>query len=394
MKRIEASKKLKDEIQKRYNETCAVCRVEGRLVIDVAHLFEDATEKPPTADRLILLCKNCNGAQNSAKHNSMPPLTEVIDECLVESRAREAYRRGDFSRSYAAHRLAAYVFESKRQFTRSVENLVEALSALRPIRWGDLQTSTLLEISRLCSLYKIGTVQRWLALDRLSLVLFDYKEWVTSAAVGSVSKGMRIKISIDHRDPQMFEFDRASAFRRQSMIEACANKFEKRVTPKNVLSQLVDQAAGFKTSNMFDSFATNLDVAAKIAGELTGNKKLAHTFSQLALAHTAKITHRWVLQEHLWREAEYFASMNDRKKLKQHVVKALQVRSKYPVVLEPRLSVSGPIDQDPHLDLQRFNISMNELEDRGLVLKHLLYKCDLQLTEDEVGRIVKSVSAD
>ena len=37
---------------------------------------------------------------------------------------------------------------------------------------------------------------------------------------------------------------------------------------------------------------------------------------------------------------------------------------------------------------------MNELEDRGLVLKHLLYKCDLQLTEDEVGRIVKSVSAD
>jgi 5-methylcytosine-specific restriction endonuclease McrA len=58
--RFDASPALKQRILRRYGYECAACSNVGELTSDVAHLFEDATERRPKSDRLIVLCSNCN----------------------------------------------------------------------------------------------------------------------------------------------------------------------------------------------------------------------------------------------------------------------------------------------------------------------------------------------
>lgn len=97
--------------------------------------------------------------------------------------------------------------------------LVEAVSALRPIRWGDFLKATLLEVERLCLSHDVGLVQRWLCVDRFALVLYDYRKWSESAEVQYASGQLRARIKSDHRDPDELTFDRASSFRREALIK-------------------------------------------------------------------------------------------------------------------------------------------------------------------------------
>jgi hypothetical protein len=138
MSRLEVTPALRREILKRFGSECAACETIGELTADVAHLFEDATTHRPRADRLIVLCSNCNQSEARSQSRSKPALLERFDGDVLGDTARRRYRQGQYSRAYGGHRLGAYLFEKQGSYSKAVANLVEAVSALRPIRWGDL----------------------------------------------------------------------------------------------------------------------------------------------------------------------------------------------------------------------------------------------------------------
>ncbi len=367
MGRLDARSELKRQILKRYRFECAACGVAGELKADVAHLFEDATTRRPSADRLIVLCPNCNQAEVRAKDRSKPPLSEALDAEEVTVRARRAYRDGKYNSAYAGHRLAAYLFETGRSYSRAVSCLIEATSALRPIRWGDFLTATLLEVERLClSRDEVGLVQRWLCLDRFSLVLYDYRQWQQSAQVQYAAEQLRVKVTTDQRYPDDLKFDRASSFRREALIKASTASVSRRAARK-LIDRLLEDAREFESQGQFDRFATNLDVASKIQLEICENPTEAHRNSERALERATKITHKWVLQEHHWREVDYYHFfMKDRSRKLNSIVAALRLYHDHPVVLEPTLGAAGPTQHDPIAELRRYGISDAELREHGV----------------------------
>jgi len=364
MSRLDATPVQKRRIRERFKFECAACGRSSELEADVAHPFEDASERKPTDDRLIVLCSGCNQAEDRAKGRHMPPLSELFNPEEVSVRARRSYREGRYSSAYAGHRLAAYLFEMQGSYSKAVACLVEATSALRPIRWGDFLTSTLLEVERLCSSHNVAPVQRWLCLDRFSLVLYDYRRWKESAEVQYASTLLRDKVDDDLRDPEQLKFDQASSFRRQALIEGSTGATgQKKLS--SLLGKLIEDAREFELQSQLDGYATNLDVASKLALEIGKKPAEAHKYSEIALACEVKITHKWVLQEHYWREAEYYRSKPD-PKAQEFVFKALRMFNDYPVVLEPTLGAPGPVQHNPISELPLFGIREDELRERGV----------------------------
>jgi hypothetical protein len=355
MSRLDAGPGLKKkQIRQRYSNQCAACGAANELTADVAHLFEDATTRAPREDTLIVLCSGCNEAEDRAKSPSKPALVELFSAADVLARASRSYRDGKYSCAYAGHRLAAYLFERHGFYSKAVACLVEAVSALRPIRWGDFLKATLLEVERLCLSHNVGLVQRWLCVDRFALVLYDYRKWSESAEVQYASGQLRARIKSDHRDPNEFTFDRASSFRREALIKGSTGAGPGRTG--KLIGRLLEDARDFERRGQFDSYATNLNVASKLALEIREQPNIAHKYSEQALDKAKKITHKWVLQEHYWREAEYFLLKKDRPKTLLNVVEALRVFQDHPVVLEPTLGAAGPVPHDPIAVLNRYGI--------------------------------------
>ncbi len=357
---------LKGKIRQRFRHECAACTTVDELAIDVAHLFEDATRRQPRADRLILLCSSCNQAEDRSGNPSKPPLSERFDEYSVGTLARSRYRAGNYQGAYGSNRLAAYFFEKYGSPSKAVAHLTDAISALRPIRWGDFLKATLLDIERLCVSNDIGLIQRWLALDRFALVLFDYRRWKDSAEVAYAATLIRDRVTSDDRYPEELRFDRLSSFRRSAMIRALTQSLGKRETLGKLLGELHEHAQEFARRQQYDAFATNLDVAGKLAFEVGGDHDAAHRFSLLALEREAKITHKWVLQEHHWREAAYYHMKRDRVRVVESVANALRMFRDHPVVLEPTLGAAGPVAHKPRVELLRFGITEDELRERGV----------------------------
>jgi tetratricopeptide (TPR) repeat protein len=360
--RLDANAILKQRTKERFCFECAACGKASRLTADVAHLFEDATTRAPQADRLIVLCSSCNQAEDRAKARSNPPLSELFDAEAVSVRAQHSYREGRYPCAYQGHRLAAYLFEARGFHSNAVASLVEAISAARPIRWGDFLKATFIEVERLCLSHNVGVVQRWLFLDRLALVLYDYRRWRETAQVQYASMQLRARVRNDPRYPEELRFDRASSFRREALIWA-STKTEGRTRLGTLLGRLIEDAKEFEHQGQFDGYATNLDVAGKLALEIGGDPEKAHQYSQEALERAEKITHKWVMQEHYWREAEYYRSRNDRPLTLQSVVEALRLFRDHPVVLEPTLGAAGPTPHDPIAELARFGVSVEELRE-------------------------------
>jgi hypothetical protein len=362
----------------------------------VAHLFEDATIRAPQEDRLIVLCSNCNQAQVRAKARSNPPLSELFNTGEILALARRLYREGRYNCAYQSHRLAAYLFENHTWYSDAVASLVEAISAARPIRWGDFLKATILEIERLCFSHNVGEIQRWLFLDRLALVLYDYRRWEESAEVLYASTLLRDRVGHDPRNPEQLQFDSKNSFRRAALILASTGKEGRGSCSLNwLLDRLLYDAKEFEDQGQFDGYATNLDVASKLALEIGKDHEKAHKYSQKALNCVPKITHKWVLQEHYWREAEYYllknASKTARRKKLQSVVEACRLFNYHPVVLEPTLGAKDPVPHDPIAELARFGISVEELREHGVAPSgNPPPELPLDLSEDEVHRIVEN----
>lgn len=390
--RHDASPTLRRKILERFANQCAACDEASTLVADVAHLFEDATTRPPEADRLVVLCSRCNQAEARAKSPRKPALTELLDPSAIDVRARTRYRNGNYSGAYQSSRLAAYLFEQRGNPATAAACLIDAVSALRPIRWGDLLRATLCELERLGSSRDIGLIRRWLCLDRFALVLYDYRRWRESAEVQEASKRVCDRLPRDEREPGEFVFDRSSSFRREALIRA----FTQRLTQEEVsrlLDQLEEHTRHFEINLRFDAFATNLDVAGKIALEIGRDSKVAHRFSQMALEREQKVTHKWVLQEHHWREAAYYYSRRDRRHTLEHVGRALKIFRDHPVVLEPTLGATGPVPHDPLEEVERYGITIAELRERGVAPPHgPPREQPLGLSERNVVQIVRHIA--
>lgn len=391
MSRFDASPTLKRRIKERFDFECAACGFMSRLSADVAHLFEDATTRAPKADRLIVLCATCNQAEDRAKAPSKPTLAELFNVDEVSVRARRSYREGRYPSAYQGHRLAAYLFERHALYSDAVASLVEAISAARPIRWGDFLSATMREVHRLCLSRNVGLLQRWLFLDRLALVLYDYRRWEESANVQYASTQLRERVRSDPRNPEQLRFDQSSSFRREALIQASTRKQALGSRGlHNVLSRLLEDAREFERQAQFDAQATNLDVAGKLTLEIHEDPETAHKYSQEALDRVMKITHKWVLQEHYWREAEYYHLKNDRPHMLENVVKALRIFCDHPVVLEPTLGPAGPAPHDPIAELDRFGIGVEELREREAApSRHTPEELPLRLSKAAVDRIVK-----
>jgi len=389
--RIEPYEKDKRLVLERYQRTCAICGAQDG--VDVAHLYEDATIRRVPSDKLIVLCSKDNQAQVRSHGESASGLPGSFDPAVLQAQGRVQYRDGNFPLSYAKARLAAYLFETKEGYSEAVDCLIEAISAIRPLRWGDWLAQTTLEVERVCIQHgpDVGPGLRWLFLDRLSLVLYDYSRWWESVEVLSASISISSHVQSNPYNPRQRELDRANSLRRQSLIKASTRKLDTGESVPKLLSNLNETAEEFLRLGQYDPFATTLDVARKIALEVAGDFEKAHGYSERALSKENKITHKWVLQEHITSEAGYFYSKKDFPKAREYMCRAMVLHSKHPVVLEPVLTTDGPKRHDIHEDLRRIGIGYETLLVEGVTIAPSIPEVPLALRRSDVRRIVRSV---
>jgi tetratricopeptide (TPR) repeat protein len=194
-------------------------------------------------------------------------------------------------------------------------------------------------------------------------------------------------------NPRQREFDRANSLRRQSLIKASTRKLDKGENVPKLLSNLNETAEEFLRLGQYDAFATTLDVARKIALEVAGDFEKAHGYSERALRKENKITHKWVLLEHITSEAGYFYSKKDFVRARECICHAMDLYSKHPVVLEPVLATDGPRRHDIHEDLRRIGIGYETLLVEGITIAPSIPEVPLALRRSDVRRIVRSVTS-
>jgi len=265
------------------------------------------------------------------------------------------------------------------------------ISALRPGRQSQKLKEVICTVERLCGSHKIGEVERWLFLDRVALTLFDYGRFSKAAEVVGASQQIFRGITTDPRNPQRLILDSANSARRRAVIEGLAGKLGDGLHIRYVIDQLVEHSQEFRARHQTSSFATTLDVASKIAKDVLHDSELSHRYSGIALEYRREIDHWWGLQEHLFREAEYYAEARDHSNTVENVVDALAINMRAPVILEP-----VPPDQDARRgDLRQFvyhqlDVNPFELVDRGVRLNELA-ATPLPISDAEIDRIVGCV---
>ncbi len=371
-------------IRDRFQNECVVCH--SSEAVDVAHLYEDASIRMADPERLILLCPTHNQAMDRAhgRDNAIP--SGLRPENLLGG-ARTDYWDGKYWHAYGKARLSAYFFEKQGAFSEAVDALTEATSALRPLRWGDWLAAIFREAERLCEQYDIGIAVRWLLLDRVALVLFDYSRWQESAEVLAAAVQLREKIPTYSRSHQQFNFDKNSSRRREGLIKAETGKLNRTEPLPILLKELEEQADDFDRLGRFDSSATHRDVIRKLLLERVGDPEKAHGQSEKALAKRTKISHKWVLLEHLISEAEYFSHKKDKARALQYASEAMELFSQNPIILEPIVGARAPLQER----VWRLGIKPDDLLNRGVAVAPDVEEKPLPLTRTAVNRFAKTV---
>jgi hypothetical protein len=387
MVRFPVPEATREFVRSRFQSKCVACGKSN--VLDVAHLYEDASLRPATPDRLVLLCPNENQSQQRAHGKSTPPLCETLRPSDLLTGARADYWNGSYRQGYGKARLATYLYESQAEYSKAVECLTEAISAARPLRWGDWLAATLQEAERLCYMQPIGPARRWLLLDRVALVLFDYARWEEAIEILAAGIAIRDALTADLYDPQQFRFDTQAAFRREGLIKAATHKFDPGTSASDLLKQLEDQAAELFKNQKYDAVVTHLDVARAIA-RWSGMDERSHGYSEQTLEFRTKISHRWALLEHLVSEAEFFASKGDPKMSRYYGNQAMALFSESPAVLEPILD-GEPRTLNIHQRLAKLGIAAQELLAAGVTVTPNLEEVPLALNRADVTRLAKTI---
>ncbi len=309
---------------------------------------------------------------------------------LLLSEARLAYGRGSYEAVYKTSVRAARAFEDSRLHTDAVSALTEAMSALRPGRQGRELREIILKIYRVCAVQNIALAVRWLFLDRLALVLFDYGNFTKAAQVTEASEKLFRRVLPGATNPQQLAFDSANSFRRRAIIKGSAGNLGDGRQLRRVLDELMEHSQQFSKDRHFNSFATNLDVASKLAAEVLRDSELAHKYSLQALERRGDIDHWWVLQEHLWREAEYYRAGGDDTRTLDTVVEVLRIHQRWPVILEPVTRKSNAWRGDLRIMVERLGIDLLDVSERGVRLNQLT-ATPLGISDQTIDRIVQAV---
>ncbi len=178
-------------------------------------------------------------------------------------------RRGDYEMAYVENYAGALKQRSRGEYSSAVECLTAAISAARPIRRGDLISTAFEEVTGICVAHshKVPLVPRWLFLERVALVLYDYCDWKGAATVAEGARQLREKIGPGDRNSSQPTGDAISSFRRQALIQACTGRLSTRAL-EWTMARLRDDASEFMRIRDFDGYATQFDVAGKIAFEV------------------------------------------------------------------------------------------------------------------------------
>lgn len=387
MARFPVPETIREFVRSRFERRCVACGKSN--VLDVAHLYEDASLQVATPDRLVLLCPNENQSQQRAHGKSTPPLCETLRPPDLLTGARADYWNASYRQGYGKARLAAYFYENQAEYSKAVDCLTEAISAARPLRWGDWLAATLREAERLCYERPIGPARRWLLLDRFAVVLFDYARWDEAMEILAAGIAIRDALTADSYDPQQFRFDTQAAFRRESLIKAATHNFDPGTGTSDILQQLEDQAAELFKNQKYDAVVTHLDVARAIA-RWSGQDERSHGYSEQTFEFRTKISHRWALLEHLMSEAEFFASKGDPNLSRYYGNQAMALFSESPAVLEPILD-GEPRSLDIHQRLAKLGITAQELLAAGVKVTPNLEEVPLALNKADVTRLAKTM---
>jgi glycosyltransferase involved in cell wall biosynthesis len=332
------------------------------------------------------------GEDSSSALPDRPFLDTVYESAeaatLLLSQARLSYGKGDYANVCAMSIRAADAFARCRRPTDAVAALVEAISALRPGRHGKQLRKIFLRVFQICEQNKVSRAIRWLFLDRLSLVLFDYARFSKAAEVAAASEQLLKTVVPDFDNPQRFAFDTSNSYRRRAIVKGSDGKLGDGSHLQREIDELLERAEQFRLDGHFNSFATNLDVASKLTAEVMGNVELAHEYSLRTLEYRQYIDHWWVLQEHLWREAEYYKIRGDASKKLQMVIEALKINQRAPVLLEPDARKPHEVRGDLREMLRRLEVDPLDLADHGVKIVQVLGS-PLRISDQTIDAIVR-----
>jgi len=385
MARFEIPTAVAKLVRRRFRGECAVCGSTESL--DVAHIFEDATMRLATSDRLVLMCSSHNQSQERSHGRTSPARSPHLRPDGLLAGARSDYWEGRYWRGYGKARIAAYIYERQGNYSEAVECLTEAISALRPLRWGDWLAAVIFEGERLCNQYLIGIATRWLFLDRFALVLFDYARWAESTQVLEAAIKLRDRVTSYSRSYQQFKFDKQGAARREGLIKGLTGTVGSSKATNKLVQELEEQAEDSARRGRYDSTVTHLDVVRKLLLEAKGDREKAHEASEMVLSHRTKISHKWALLEHLVSEAEYFSFKKERGRMLQYASDAMQLYHEHPAILEPVFEMSAPI----HTRIRRLGVNVDELLARGVPIAPEMKEVPLAISKVGVRQIVREV---
>jgi len=361
-------------------------------MVDVAHLYEDAHLRLAHFETLIVLCSNHNQAQRRAPSRFRPPIEHIFGTGRLRSIGEQSYLEGNFPRSYAANRLAAYYFEKQGLFSDAVYSLVDAISGTRAYRWAGALIATIREIHRLIKTNEVAPVARWQFLSRLSMALFDYGRWDLAAKVAVAANAFTKRIGSDQRNPQQLKFENDLAFRHGALVRGVTNSLERRETVRSLTKRLIADAHDFHARKDYKGLATNLDITSKLLAEVSGNPDKAHDYSEEALSVLPKLNNTWVIQELHWREAHYFHAKKDQKKTLRSVVCAMNEHSQHPVILEPIADKSGPRARSVLNLVNSLGLTIESVAEAGATISKETNGEQLFLKTSEINEFIRAAT--
>lgn len=308
---------------------------------------------------------------------------------ILLAEARATYGKGNYEQVYLTALRAADAFERCNRHSDAVSALVEAISALRPGRKGTELRRIILRVYRICGQHMVDRAVRWLFLDRFALVLFDYARFSKAAQVIAASEKLFQRVSPE-ANPQARAFDSSNSLRRRTVIKGSDGHLGAGGQLRRALDELTERAEQFRSDGQFNSYATNLDVASKLAAEVLGDIELAHAYTSQVLDHRGDIDHWWVLQEHLWREAEYFKARNDMPEALKMVVEALKLQERAPVILEPVAGKRQNTRSNLKTMIDILGVKRLDIAERGVSVTQLT-PTPLSLQDLTIDKIVEAV---
>lgn len=135
-RRVPISPSLRKRVLKFYGKRCILQDSQARGPGFKPRLHHiDEVNCNTIFENLAPLCSECNNAFEDEKARNEPPLLRHVTPQAIEARGMELYEEGDYPGSYGCYRIAAHLWESRRNIiSGKLICLSRAIGAIRA-RW-------------------------------------------------------------------------------------------------------------------------------------------------------------------------------------------------------------------------------------------------------------------